>query len=380
MSTANTTSTLQAPNMEFTLDEGQQAVADLAGQIFAQLSSDELHIASVNTGEAFDANLWEQITQAGLLDALLPLDENEPGLGMVGVVLLAREQGRRLGRIPFITTAVAALALAEFGGGRDALAGIGEGTARVGVLLPEVRQRINGRATADGWVLNGSIELGYVVPSSTHLMVQFHTEDGELVAVVEASRAGIEIDQFKGISNLEHAALAFDNVTVTREDLVGAERPAGEVAAWIRPRLLTAAAALTAGACEEAVRRTAIFVSEREQFGRPLSTNQGVALRAADAHIDSTVTWLTTIDAAWQLDNDGEGELAAFTASWCAREGGFRAVHATQHLHGGMGADLDNHIHRFFVWVRELDVLWGSAGQVAEELADVILPLEGSWV
>jgi hypothetical protein len=43
-----------------------------------------------------------------------------------------------------------------------------------------------------------------------------------------------------------------------------------------------------------------------------------------------------------------------------------------------MGADLDNHIHRFFVWVRELDVLWGSAGQVAEELACVILPLDPS--
>lgn len=378
MSTSSIQSTLQAPNMEFALGEDEQSVVDLAAQIFAHLSDDERHVASVESGEAFDTILWEQIVEAGLLEALLPVAEDEPGMGMVGLALIAREQGRYLGRIPFVTTAVAALALAEFGGHQDVLENINEGTARVGVLLPEVRQRINGQASTDGWVLNGNLEFGYVVPTSTHVLVQFHSEGAELVALIEAGRVGVSVDEFKGISNLQHAALSFDNVRVSSEDLIGAQRPAGEVAGWIRPRLLTAAAALTAGACEEAVRRTAAYTSEREQFGRPLSTNQGVAMRAADAHIDSVVTWLTTIDAAWQLDNAGEGELAAFTASWCAREGGFRAVHATQHLHGGMGADLDNHIHRFFVWVRELDVLWGSAGQVAEELAEVILPREGS--
>lgn len=380
MSTARIQSTLQAPNMEFALNEDEQAVTDLATQIFSHLSSDEKHVASEKSGEAFDTILWEQIAEAGLLEALLPVDEHEPGLGMVGLALMAREQGRYLGRIPLITTAVAALALAQFGGGRDSLSDISQGIARVSFVLDEVCQRIDGHQSAEGWVLNGNIDFGYVVPSSTHLMVQFHTDDGELVALVEADRAGIDVDQFKGISKLQHAALVLEDVLVTSEDLVGADRPAGEVSEWIRPRLLTGAAAITAGACEEAVRRTAAYTSERQQFGRPISTNQGVAMRAADAHIDSVVTWLTTIDAAWQLDNDDEGELAAFTASWCAREGGFRAVHATQHLHGGMGADLDNHIHRFFVWVRELDVLWGSAGQVAEKLADVILPLEESWV
>lgn len=379
MSTTTISSTLQAPNMEFTLGEDQQAVTDLAAQIFSHLSSDEKHVASEKAGEVFDGILWEQIAEAGLLEALVSSDDDEPGLGMVGLALIAREQGRFLGRIPFITTAVAALALAEFGGGRDVLESIFEGSTRVSVLLPEVRQRINAQQSTGGWVLNGTVEFGYLVPSATHLLVQFHTQDGDLTALIEVDRAGVAVEQFEGFSKQKHADLVFENVAVAREDLVGADRPAGEVAGWIRPRLLTAAAAITAGACEEAVRRTAAYTSERQQFGRPISTNQGVAMRAADAHIDSLVTWLTAIDAAWQLDNDGEGELAAFTASWCARESGFRVVHATQHLHGGMGADLDNHIHRFFVWVRELDVLWGSAGQVAEELADVILPLEGSW-
>lgn len=376
MSTVGLETTLQAPCMEFALDEEQQAVTDLAGQIFAALSTDELNVASEKAGESFDAKLWEQLVEAGLLEALLPVDDVEPGLGVVGLALIAREQGRHLGRVPFIGTAVAALALAEFGCQPAVLDGICEGHVRVAALLPEVRQRINGIRTATGWELNGEIELGYMAPSATHLMIQFHTIEGERLALIPADQDGIAIDEYRGLSKLQHSAVALHHVPLAEGELIGADLPAGEAAEWVRLRLLTAAAALVAGATAEAVRRTAAYTSERMQFGRPISTNQGVAMRAADAFIDSDITWLTTIDAAWQLDHGDEGALAALTASWCAREGGFRAVHATQHLHGGMGADLDNHIHRFFIWVRELDVLWGTAGQVAEDLAQVILPLE----
>lgn len=367
---------MSAPSMEFTLDEDQESVAELASQVFSELSTDEHHVASVRTGESYDAKVWEQIVATGLLDAILPEGGDEAGLGMVGLALIAREQGRRLARVPLAPTGVAALALAEFGGGGDALAGISEGQVRIAVVLPEVRHRVEGQPSNDGWVLNGAIEFGYAVPSATHLLVQFASDGEDRLALLEADRVGVTVDPFDGISKLSHAAVSFQDAKVSPADLVGIDRPVGEAATWLRSRLLTVMAAVTAGACDEAVRRTAAYTSEREQFGRPISTNQGVALRAADAHIDSQAIWLTTVDAAWQLDNDGDGAEAALTASWWAREGGFRVVHAAQHLHGGMGADVDNHIHRFFLWVRELDLLWGTSAQVIEELADVILPKE----
>ncbi|ALQ29535.1 acyl-CoA dehydrogenase family protein [Glutamicibacter soli] len=373
MSTASINNTIEAPSMEFSLDEEQQGLTDLAAQIFSSLSTDELYTAGEKAGAAFDEALWGQVVESGLIDALLPMDEEEPGLGMAGLALVAREQGRTLGRIPFITTAVAALAIAEFGGHEQLLEGISEGSVRIAALQPEVRRRVNGTAAGTGWVLDGRIELGYLVPSATHLMVQFHTASGQLTALIEADRAGIAVDEYRGLSRQQHAELSFTGVQIEAADLIGADQPAGAVSAWIRPRLLTAAAALISGVGAEALRRTAAYTNERKQFGRAIATNQGVALRAADAFIDTETTWLSTIDAAWQLDNDGDGAEAAFGASWLAREAGFRVVHTTQHLHGGMGADLDNHIHRFFLWMRELDVLWGTAGQVSEELAAAIL-------
>ncbi|TFH55996.1 acyl-CoA dehydrogenase family protein [Glutamicibacter arilaitensis] len=378
MSTASMNDTIEAPSMEFSLDEEQAGLADLAAQIFSSLSTDELYAAGEKAGSAYDAALWGQVAESGLIDALLPMDEEEPGLGMAGLALIAREQGRTLGRVPFISTAVAALAIAEFGGHEQLLEGISAGSVRIAALQPEVRRRINGTATAEGWVLDGAIELGYLVPSATHLMVQFHTGTGQLTALIEKDRAGISMDEYRGLSRQQHAELGFNGVQVQAADLIGDGQPAGAVSAWIRPRLLTAAAALMAGVGAEALRRTAAYTNERKQFGRAIATNQGVALRAADAFIDTETTWLSTIDAAWQLDHDGDGAEAAFGASWLAREAGFRVVHTTQHLHGGMGADLDNHIHRFFLWMRELDVLWGTAGQVSEELAAVILDGESA--
>lgn len=362
------------PSMEFLLDESQQSVVELASEIFSSLSSDEKHVANQRSSQSFDAQLWDELIESGLLEALLP-DGPEPGLGTVGLALLAREQGRYLARIPLLPTAVAALALAEFGGQQQLCQGIAAGAARVGILCGEVQHRINATRTSNGWQLTGLVQYGYMIPACTHLLVQFSAEGNEHLAVLEINQPGLDVESFEGISYLDHAQLSFNSVQIQQHQVLGAEAPAGQAARWVRHRLLTAAAASIAGACEEAVRRTALYTSQREQFGRALSTNQGVALRAADAHIDTETAWLSTLDAAWQLDErSADSAEAALGASWFAKEAGFRAVHATQHLHGGMGADVDNHIHRFFVWVRELDQLWGSSAQVLEELADELLP------
>ena len=110
-----------------------------------------------------------------------------------------------------------------------------------------------------------------------------------------------------------------------------------------------------------AIMSTAAYVSQRVQFGRPLSTNQGVALRAADAYIDVEAMRVTTLLAAWRLDRDGEAPAEVEVAKWWASEGGSRVVHATQHLHGGMGADVDYPIHRYFLWGKQLENTLGGA-------------------
>ena len=67
-------------------------------------------------------------------------------------------------------------------------------------------------------------------------------------------------------------------------------------------RALVGLCATQVGVAEGALRMAADYTSERQQFGRPLSAFQGVALKAADAYIDTEAMRVTLFQAAWRLD------------------------------------------------------------------------------
>jgi alkylation response protein AidB-like acyl-CoA dehydrogenase len=48
-------------------------------------------------------------------------------------------------------------------------------------------------------------------------------------------------------------------------------------------------------------------------------------------------------------------------AKFWAAEGGSRIANAAQHLHGGMGVDVDYPVHRYFLWSKALELSLGSA-------------------
>ena len=142
------------------------------------------------------------------------------------------------------------------------------------------------------------------------------------------------------------------------DDLLAGGDPARghEVLTWMLNRAWTGLCALQVGVTEAAVAQTAAYLNTREQFGRPLSTFQGTMLRAADAAIDTESIRVTMWQAAWRLDHGLDAELAVSVASWFAAEAGQRAVFATQHLHGGMGADISYPIHRYFLWGKQIEL------------------------
>jgi len=141
---------------------------------------------------------------------------------------------------------------------------------------------------------------------------------------------------------------------------------------WLLDRYRTVLAAVAVGVCQAALDMTAEYTSNRHQFGRPLSTNQGVALRAADAFIDIGAIDATLWQAAWRLDQGLDAHKASMVAKWWASDGGQRVVHATQHLHGGMGADIDYPVHRYFLWGKTIEQQLGGPGQQLAALGQEI--------
>ena len=115
-----------------------------------------------------------------------------------------------------------------------------------------------------------------------------------------------------------------------------------------------------------ALRLAAEYTSEREQFGKAAVDVPGRRARAADAYIDIEAMRVTLWQAAWRLDAGLDATPSrSMVAKWWASDGGQRVVHITQHLHGGMGADIDYPVHRYFLWGKQIEDTLGRPERAA---------------
>ena len=60
------------------------------------------------------------------------------------------------------------------------------------------------------------------------------------------------------------------------------------------------------------------------------------------------------------------------TAKFWAAEGGSRVGHAALHVHGGISIDLDYPIHRYFLWIKQIEFTLGSATPQLRDLGRLI--------
>lgn len=366
--------------MDFDLTEDHAEVRDLAAQILGDLAQVERVVDVERNHGGFDARLWETLASSGLIGIAVAEDKGGAGLGIGGLVALLEQQGRHVAPVPlWSVVAGAALPLAEFGSAAQVerwLGPIVEGTQIVTGAFdaaPGQVARLTGLRVDGGLRVAGELPQVPAAPVAAAVVVPVAVDDGGLrVAVVPVERPGVTVVPVAATSNESAGAVTFEDVVLTEDDLLPAD--GARVVAWTRRRLRVALAAVALGVCEEDLRITAAYTSERVQFGRPLSTNQAVAVRATDAYLDTEAIRLTTQKAAWLLDNGDEeaAESASLVAKWWASVGGLRVVLAGQHLHGGIGADIDYPIHRYFLWGRQVAFSLGSGDAIAAELGDVL--------
>jgi 3-oxocholest-4-en-26-oyl-CoA dehydrogenase beta subunit len=141
--------------------------------------------------------------------------------------------------------------------------------------------------------------------------------------------------------------------------VVAAPGAAGVAAVRLATERVTAAwCVVQAGVCEGAIRMLATHASNREQFGKRIAEFQAVAQRAADAFIDTQMVRLTAWQAMFRLAAGWDATKEVHVAKFWAGDGAMRAVHAAQHIHGGLGVDLDYPLHRYFLWAKQIEHNW----------------------
>jgi len=164
-----------------------------------------------------------------------------------------------------------------------------------------------------------------------------------------------------------HVYLGLDGVEVAESDLLGG----GDGRAclrWLVEHATAARCAMQLGVSERALEMTSEYGRERVQFDRPIGSFQAFHQRAADAFIMVEALRLSAWEAAWLLATENPAEEAVAVAKYWAAEGGQFTAYACQHLHGGIGVDVDYPLHRFFIWATRIEHELGSAPHQLEKL------------
>lgn len=363
--------------MNFDLTDEQVALAELAEQIFTGSSPVERVVDIEATDERFDRDLWAELASANLLGVSVPEEHGGLGFGVFELCMVLEQQGRRVAPVPLLPSLVmGAMPVAEFGSA-ELQSALLPGVVDGGVVLSGAYQEwgandpmtssISAVADGDGWVLSGTKPAVPAAAVADRILVPAATGPDTLtVFVIDPTAEGVSVLMSDTTNHELHGELVLDGHRVGVDQLLGAVDQGRSIVAWAVERIHVAMAAVAVGCCAEATKMAAEYTSQREQFGRPLSTNQGVALRAADCYIDTDAMRLVQWQAAWRLDAGLPASEAVAVAKWWAAEGGQRVVHGTQHLHGGMGADVDYPVHRYFLWVKQLEnTLGGGSWQLA---------------
>ena len=353
--------------MNFLFSDDQQTIAGLVAKILSDRVTDEFRRDFAGRGEPYDRELWSTLAEAGMLGVALPEACGGSGMGMVELCLMLQAQGHCLAPVPLLSTLVAgAMPIAEFGSASQQqryLGGVAAGetvlTAALGELGKAPQALVFEAAdSADKWVLSGTAEAVPYARQAAAILLPARIGDEMALFVVDRQTPGVALTDQHTTNGEPVARLALDDVELDSEALL-CRGPEGW--AWLEHHVLVAAAALQLGVAEEALRRTAQYTSERRQFGQPISSFQAVAHRAADGYIDLEAMRSTLWQAAWRLAQGLPATAEVRAARWWASEGGYRIAHSAQHLHGGIGADVDYPLHRFFLWAKQLELLGGGA-------------------
>jgi hypothetical protein len=342
--------------VDFTLDETQRAVAELAAGVLGG-DADDARARSALAGDAgYDEASWKAMAQAGLLSLAVPEPLGGDGFGALEVGIVLAEVGRQVLPLPALATlALGLLPITAYGSAeqqRDLLAEVGDGR----VLTAALRDAPDAAVHLDGGRLRGA-RVGVPYAAVAH-RVLVPTPRG--TAVLDPHGPGVALIRTPSSTGAPEYTLVCDGAR--------AESTFEATAADLDRFAVLGAAAVCDGVLAGALRLTADHLRRREQFGRPLAAFQAVAQQVADVYIAARTVHLAAVSAAWRLGRglDADDDLAV-AAYWLAAEVP-KALQTCHHLHGGLGVDITYPLHRYYSQGKDLARFVGGAADRLDRL------------
>jgi alkylation response protein AidB-like acyl-CoA dehydrogenase len=317
----------------------------------------------------FPTDIVRRIGELGWLGIPIPEDEGGAGLDTLAYAVAIEEIGRVWGSLGLIVAAHTSL-----GCGPLHLAGNDEqkqrwlvpmasgkvigayGLTEPGAGSDSGGTRTTARLEGDTWVLDGSKRFitnagqagTYVVTARTGSDDQGRPEISAFI--VPADTPGFSVGRLEDKLGLHASAtgeLRFEGARIPSANLLGEQGSGFKTFLTILDGGRISIGALAVGLAQAALDASIPYAQQREQFGRPIGSFQGVAFMVADMATEIEAARQLVYRAAWLKDRGRDYGLAAAQAKLFASEVSSRATNNGIQIHGGYGYVSDYPVERF---------------------------------
>ena len=326
----------------------------------------------------YSPELWQKMAELGWLGLAVPEEHGGVGGSLMDLAVLFEEVGRAAFPSPLFSTVVlGVLPLLEAGSEEQKrlwLPRIASGQTMLTMALtePEADYR------PDSYRTRAARRGNRLTISGTKLFVQnAHTADrllvvartgrtgsagaGVSIIMVAREAPGISITPLITIAADKQSEVTFDKVSSSVSDTLG-ELDNGWPVVEATMRKATAIRCVEmVGVAQKAMEMTSSYASTRVQFARPIGSFQAVQHRLADMMTDvEGARWLS-YQAVWRLSRAMPAEREVAIAKIWTSDACLRVTAGAQHIHGGVGMDLDYDLHYYFRRAKALELDFGAA-------------------
>ena len=347
------------------MDEAQQMDRDLIDQMF------ELGVMAVEIPEQYGGTGADFFTSVLVVEELSKVD---PSMGVladvqntlvINAVLRWASDDLKARYLPRLASdTVGAYALSESGSGSDAFA-------------------LACRATADGddWILNGQ-KMWITNGNEAGIFIVFANANPEAgykgitAFVVERGFEGFTVGKKEdklGIRASSTCELIFENVRIPDENVLGEVGKGYKVAIETLNEGRIGIGAQMIGLAQGALDHTVAYVQQREQFGRPIGSFQGVQFQIAEMATEIEAARLLVYNAA-RLKDAGEPFLAqAAMAKLFSSETAQRVASRCIDLFGGYGFTKEYPVEKFYRDAKIGTIYEGTSNMQKQTIAKMMM-------
>ena len=365
--------------MDFSLTEEQQAIREMAARFARQEIAPR--VRQYDREERFPMELYEKMGPLGLTGGVIPEEYGGAGMDHVTYALVIMELARHCQALAASATwasGVTGASLLRYGSEelkRKYLVPLAQGKGPVAIALTETHtgsdvasMRLRVTRKGDGYVLNGTKTWVSMIRSCKWILT-FGTLDPNLghrgicAFVVEPQWAGVQASPFKhkvGFRPMETGEMAFENVFVPAENLVGKEGEGFRVAMCAVENGRLGVAARCCGMIRACLEESLAYIPTRQTFGEPIGRRQLIQSKVTDMVIWHETATLLTLKLASLKDKGKRARVEASMAKMYASDMLMRAAEHAMQIHGAYGCSDDYNVGRYWRDAKFMQVIEGT--------------------